>query len=339
MSQVGEKLLELIDVKKYYPVRGGFLLRTVGQVRAVDGVALQIRRGETLAIVGESGCGKSTLAQIIAGLIKPTNGKIIFNGVEIKDNMLHDILFRHKIQMVFQNPESSLNPRMTVRDVLAEAIKAKYGNTIDEDALNEKILNLVNSVGLTPQHLTRYPHQLSGGEKQRVSIARALATDPELIILDEPVSALDLSMRAQILNLLLELQQRHYLTYIYITHNLEQAWHLSDRVAVMYLGKIVELAPTETFFHKPLHPYSMVLLSSAPLLEASFEVRKIKPIGEPPSPLNPPKGCRFHPRCPFAFDRCREMEPRMLEVEEGHWVACYLAEESSKLHNVQPLGK
>jgi len=318
-------LLEAEGIRKYFPVRAGLLLRTVGYIKAVDDVDIRILEGETLALVGESGSGKTTLGRILIGLLHPTQGVVKYRGKTLVDRYSIKLnrSTRLKLQMIFQNPDSSLNPRMTVKETLSEAIQAKFDN-LGREQLDDKLIELIESVELTPDHLTRYPHQLSGGEKQRVSIARALACQPELIVADEPVSALDVSIRASIINLLIKLQQHYNLTYLFITHSLDLVWHLSDRVAVMYLGKIVELAPTEELFQNPLHPYTEMLLSSLPLLGLDTGRQRVKPLGEPPSALNPPSGCAFHPRCPYAFYRCNTEVPQLVEVKKHHWVSCHL---------------
>ncbi len=320
-------LLEVTDLVKHFTVGGGFLGRTEGLVRAVDGVSFAIRRGETLGLVGESGCGKTTTGRCILQLEHPTSGRIVFEGVELtalSQNELRGV--RRRMQVIFQDPYSSLNPRMTVGQILEEPIKV-HGIVPGEAARAARVRELLSQVGLHSQHADRYPHQLSGGQRQRVGIARALAMEPSLIVCDEPVSALDVSIQAQIINLLEELQTRLGLTYLFIAHDLSVVRHISDRVAVMYLGKIVELADRQALYEDPLHPYTRALLSAVPIPDPQVEARRERIVlrGEVPSPLNPPSGCVFHPRCPIAVDRCSAEIPPLREIKPGHWAACHLA--------------
>jgi len=325
LSQEG--LLTLEGVKKYFPLSTG-LRRGKLFVRAVDGVSLSVSGGETLAIVGESGSGKTTLGRIIAGLLPPDEGAVLFRGLDLyKDRLIErDRSLRSKIQAVFQNPDASLNPRMMVYDTLAEAIRSRNGG-ISEEEVAERALKLLESVGLNADHLAKYPHELSGGEKQRVAIARALAMQPELLVADEIVSALDVSVRAQVLNVLMDVKERFGLTLVFITHDMGLVWTVSDRVAVMYLGRIVEYGDTESVFRDPLHPYTKMLLTSSPTaaLIGYFRDEKYRARGEPPSPINPPTGCRFNTRCPIAFERCFSQEPALERVGSGRAVACFRA--------------
>jgi oligopeptide transport system ATP-binding protein len=323
----GEVLLEVHDLVKHFAVGGGFLNRVEGLVRAVDGVSFAIRRGETLGLVGESGCGKTTTGRCILQLERPTSGRIVFEGVELtalSQDQLRGV--RTRMQVIFQDPYSSLNPRMTVGQILEEPIKV-HGIVPDEVARAERVRELLAQVGLLQQHGQRYPHQLSGGQRQRVGIARALAMEPSLIVCDEPVSALDVSIQAQIINLLEELQSRLGLTYLFIAHDLSVVRHISDRVAVMYLGRIVELADRQALYEEPLHPYTRALLSAVPIPDPQLEAHRERIVlrGEVPSPLNPPSGCVFHPRCPIAVDRCAAAIPPLREIKPGHWAACHLA--------------
>ena len=323
----GDALLEVRDLVKHFPVRSGMLGRRAGMVRAIDGVSFSIRKGETLGLVGESGCGKTTTGRCILQLEPPTGGHIVFEGVDLAqvgDEALRGV--RRHMQVIFQDPYSSLNPRMTVGQILAEPIKV-HGIVRDKGERALRVRELLTQVGLAPQHARRYPHQLSGGQRQRVGIARALATQPSLIICDEPVSALDVSIQAQIINLLEELQERFGLTYLFIAHDLSVVRHISDRVAVMYLGKIVEIADRRSVYDEPLHPYTRALLSAVPIPDPKLEARRERIVlrGEVPSPLNPPSGCVFHPRCPIAEARCSAEVPALREIRAGHWSACHLA--------------
>jgi oligopeptide transport system ATP-binding protein len=323
----GEALLEVSGLTKHFPTRGGLLRRASGSVRAVDGVDFTIRRGETLGLVGESGCGKTTTGRCVLQLEQPTSGRIVFEGKDITGLSQQGLRkVRRRMQVIFQDPYSSLNPRMTVGQILAEPIKV-HGIISDPVKREGRVRQLLQEVGLLPQHAQRYPHQLSGGQRQRVGIARALAMEPSLIICDEPVSALDVSIQAQIINLLEDLQARHGLTYLFIAHDLSVVRHISDRVAVMYLGKIVELADRQALYENPLHPYTRALLSAVPIPDPKLEATRERMVlrGEVPSPLNPPSGCVFHPRCPVAESRCSAEIPPLRELKPGHWAACHLA--------------
>ncbi len=310
-------LIEVKDLKKYHPPRQGSLFsKSRGEVRAVDGVSFTISEGETLGLVGESGCGKSTLGRAILRLEEPDSGSIVFRGTDITN---HDDLkwWRKEAQMIFQDPQSSLDPRMTVGNSIEEALIIH--DMGDEREREKKVEELMLKVGLEPDLMARYPHELSGGQQQRIGIARALAVGPKLIVADEPVSALDVSVQAQILNLLADLKKEIGLSYLFIAHNLWVIRYISDRVAIMYLGKLVELADKKEIFQSPLHPYTEALLSSLPGKKGRIHLK-----GEVPSPVNPPPGCRFHPRCPKRFELCDKSEPEWREIERGHFVMCHL---------------
>ncbi len=303
----------------------GFLVsRKVAENKAVDGITFDVRRGETVGLVGESGCGKSTTGRAILQLYKPTEGKVIFDGKDMAQQHGEDMRhLRRRMQMIFQDPYASLNPRMSVRDIIGEPLMIhKLGNTAER---RDRVQELMRIVGLNPYYATRFPHEFSGGQRQRIGIARALAVSPDFIVCDEPVSALDVSIQAQIINLLEELQEQFGLTYLFIAHDLAVVRHISDRVAVMYLGKMMELADRNDIYDNPLHPYTKALLSAVPIPDPALERKRERIIltGDVPSSLRPPRGCVFHTRCPIAIDDCRQIIPEWREAEPGHWVACH----------------
>ncbi len=319
-------LLQLRGVRKYFKITSGILIQHhVGNVHAVDGVDLEIYPGETLGLVGETGCGKSTLARVVTRLLEPTEGEVVFDGRDIthlKGRQLRES--RREMQMMFQDPFASLNPRMTVGNIIGEPFRLH--RTVPGDKVRDEVQQLMELVGLNPEHYNRYPHAFSGGQRQRIGVARALALRPKLIVCDEPVSALDVSIQAQILNLLEDLQAEFHLTYLFIAHDLSVVEHVSDRVAVMYLGKIVEMATGDTLYRNPKHPYTGALLSAVPIPDPKLAAQKKRIIleGDVPSPIDPPSGCRFHPRCPNAqFPRCSEVEPELLPHHPGQIAACH----------------
>lgn len=318
----GEVLLRVENLKKYFPLRAGVFKKVVGWIKAVDGVSFEVFSGETLGIVGESGCGKSTLGMTILRLLEPTAGRIIFAGQDITElppSKLRPI--RKDMQMIFQDPFSSLNPRMTVQAILEEGLKVH--RVVPRNRMQEEVEMLLERVGLSRDYARRFPHEFSGGQRQRINIARAIALRPRLVIADEALSSLDVSVRSQVLNLLQELKREYSLTYLFISHDLAVVRQISQRILVMYLGKVVELAPREKFFARPLHPYSVALISAVPVPDPEVKRSRIILKGDVPSPLRPPSGCRFHTRCPGAQRVCAELEPLFREVEPGHFVACH----------------
>ncbi|MCH2128056.1 MAG: ATP-binding cassette domain-containing protein [Pirellulaceae bacterium] len=329
-------LLKLADLKVHFPVKQrDFLRQPLNPVRAVDGVSLEIRRGETLGLVGESGCGKSTTGNAILQLLRPTAGEVYFDGEELTshwvsrrgawtwDARLRQL--RKHMQMIFQDPYASLNPRMTVEAIVGEPLRA-FGIARGTE-LRRQVQDLMVHVGMEPRYIRRFPHEFSGGQRQRIGIARSLALQPEFIVADEPISALDVSIQAQILNLLQELQDRFGLTYLFIAHDLSAVRHISDRIAVMYLGKVVELADRDKLYQQPQHPYTQALISAVPIPDPLVERRRQRVVlsGDVPSPMNPPTGCPFHTRCPLREERCEQQVPALRQVAEGHWAACHLA--------------
>ena len=324
-AKAGEDLVQVKNLKMYFPVTAGlFIQRKIADVRAVDDISFTVRRRETLGLVGESGCGKSTTGRAILQLYRPTAGTVDFDGTELTELKGSNLRrFRRKMQMIFQDPFSSLNPRMNVSQIIGEpmAIHGLYKG----QARRERIEYIMNAVGLNPLFAKRYPHEFSGGQRQRIGIARALAVEPDFIVCDEPVSALDVSIQAQIINLLEDLQDEFGLTYLFIAHDLAVVRHISDRVAVMYLGKIMELAESNELYENPLHPYTKALLSAVPITDPEVERKRERIIltGDVPSPLRPPPGCVFNTRCPIAVDECRERVPEFREVVPNHWVACH----------------
>ena len=327
------RLLEVRDLQKLFPIRRGFLRRVVGQVRAVDGVSFHVERGETLALVGESGCGKTTTSRCVLRAVTPTAGQILFRTAEgpvldvatLARRQLRPL--RRQMQMIFQDPFSSLNPRRTLLDIVAEPLVANRVG--DRTERTERVAELLRLVGLRPEYMRRYPHAFSGGQRQRVGIARALALNPALVVADEPVSALDVSVQAQILNLMLDLQAQLGLTYLFVAHDLSVVKHVSDRVAVMYVGRIVEMAETEPLFGAPRHPYTEALLSAVPKPDPRQRAQRVLLEGDVADAANPPAGCAFHPRCAYAVERCRAERPVLEAVEPGHFVACHRARELS----------
>ena len=327
----GKTLLEVKGLKKYFPIKKGFLRKEVGSIRAVDDVSFYINEGETLSLVGESGCGKTTTARCILRAVDPTSGEILYHSddgavVDVA-GLSHSQLrtLRREMQMIFQDPFSSLNPRMTLLDIVGEPfVVNKIGNRRDRE---ERVAELLSMVGLRPEFMRRFPHAFSGGQRQRIGIARALALNPRLIVADEPVSALDVSVQAQVLNLMLDLQEELGLTYLFVAHDLSVVKHISDRVAVMYVGKLVEMAPTEDIFSAPKHPYTAALMSSVPEPDPRARTDRVVLQGEVANPANPPTGCYFNPRCTYAIDVCRTETPQLREISPNRFVSCHRAEE------------
>lgn len=327
-----EVILKVQNLKKYFPIRRGVFRRHVGDVKAVDDVNFEVYRGETLGLVGESGCGKTTTGRTIIRIYDATDGAVLFNGTDmtkIKGKELRQI--RQQVQMIFQDPYASLNPRMNVENIVSEPLEIY--KTVPRKDRKERVSELMNMVGLNPALMSRYPHEFSGGQRQRIGLARSLALNPELVICDEPISALDVSIQAQVVNLLEELQDELGLTYIFIAHDLSMVRHISKRVAVMYLGKIVELTDRESLYKNPLHPYTKALLSAIPVPDPIVEEQRQRILleGDLPSPANPPRGCNFNTRCPVAVEACFEEEPAYLEVEPGHYCACHLVQPGSEV--------
>ncbi|MCM3117657.1 dipeptide ABC transporter ATP-binding protein [Neobacillus sp. MER 74] len=321
---MSDTLLEVKNLRKHFPIKGGIIGKQVGSVKAVDGVSFHIKKGETLGLVGESGCGKSTTGRLLMRLLEPTDGEIYFEDQDITRLSRKEMKsLRKEMQMIFQDPFASLNPRHTVERILSEPLIVQGIGSAEER--KRKVREMLEVVGLSSYHAKRYPHQFSGGQRQRIGIARALMTRPKLIVADEPVSALDVSIQSQVLNLLQELQKEFDLTYLFIAHDLGVVRHISDRVGVMYLGHLVELTESECLYESPLHPYTKALLSAVPIADPKA-VRNEKEIltGDIPSPSNPPKGCPFHTRCPKAMDVCQSQSPKLQEVEPSHYVACHL---------------
>ncbi len=321
-------LLEVRGLYKYFPINAGVFSRHVGDVKAVDGIDFSIRKGETLGLVGESGSGKTTAGRVVLRLLPATKGEVIFDGRDVQKLEREEVRkLRKEMQIIFQDPYASLNPRMTVGDIIGEPLRI-HGLARGKDA-EAKVQELLRLVGLQPYHANRYPHEFSGGQRQRIGIARALAVDPQFIVADEPVSALDVSIQAQVINLLQDLQARFDLTFLFIAHDLSVVRHISTRVAVMYVGKIVEIADRDDLYERPLHPYTQALLSAIPIPDPAVESRRKRIIlsGDIPSPVNPPSGCRFHTRCPIAFDRCKAEVPELLSYGSSHVAACHWVEE------------
>ena len=325
---MSDVILSVRDLKKYFPIKAGVLQKTVGHVKAVDGVSFDIERGETLGIVGESGCGKSTTGRAIIRLFDITGGEVYFNGKEV-NSLNHKELraIRPKMQMIFQDPYSSLNPRMTVGQIVGEAL-VDHGIITDKKELRKKVIATLEECGLASYHIDRFPHEFSGGQRQRIGIARALALDPDFIIADEPVSALDVSIQAQIINLLMDLQKERGFTYLFISHDLSVVEHISTRVGVMYLGSMVELANKKDMYKNPLHPYTQALLSAAPVPDPTANRNRIILTGDIPSPANPPSGCKFHTRCPYMMPICKTDIPEFKDRGDKHFVACHLLDKN-----------
>ena len=319
-------ILQVNHLKKYFPIKGGMVSKTVGYVKAVDGVTFNLRRGTTMGLVGESGCGKTTTGRTILRLYdEKTSGQVLFNGQEVYDLSAKEMrAMRTKMQIIFQDPFSSLSPRMPVGEIIGEAVREH--NLVPKEEFDDYIDKVMDNCGLQPFHKDRYPHEFSGGQRQRICIARALALNPEFIVCDEPVSALDVSIQAQIINLLKDIQEKYNLTYLFISHDLSVVEHISDTVGVMYLGNLVEYGATPDIFSHPLHPYTKALFSAIPIPDPTIRRERIVLQGSIPSPANPPKGCKFHTRCPYATERCKTEAPQQREVEPGHYVVCHLYE-------------
>ena len=327
MDNKDRVILEVKNLVKHYPIKSGVLQKTVGQVRSVDGVSFSINKGQTFGLVGESGCGKTTIGRTLIRLVEPTSGEALLNGKDIFALNKKDLkALRPKIQMIFQDPYSSLNPRMPVGEIIGEAVREH--NIVEKDRLKDYILQVMEECGLRRYYIDRYPHEFSGGQRQRICIARALALRPELVIADEPVSALDVSIQAQVINLMKDLQTKNGLTYLFISHDLSVVEYLADMVGVMYLGSLVELATKEQIFSNPKHPYTEALLSAVPIPDPDKKMNRIILEGDIPSASNPPKGCKFHTRCPKCMDVCKEEAPVWKDYGNGHYTACHLYSQS-----------
>lgn len=326
---MSQHLLEVKNLSKYFPIKGGVLRRTVGHVRAVDDVSFYVKKGETFGLVGESGCGKSTTGRTILRLLEPTSGQVLFEGKDIASLSRREMRkARRDLQMVFQDPYASLNPQMTVGELIEEPMKVH--GLYSSAERKEKVKELMETVGLNKAFVERYPHEFSGGQRQRIGIARALSLQPKLIIADEPVSALDVSIQSQVVNLMEDLQDEFGLTYIFIAHDLSVVKHISDRIGVMYLGRMAEVGTKHELYDTPAHPYTQALLSAVPIPNPKVKRERIVLQGDVPSPANPPKGCAFHPRCPKAFDRCKVERPELIHLGGEHYVACHLYDEEGK---------
>ncbi|MBP5194276.1 MAG: ATP-binding cassette domain-containing protein [Clostridia bacterium] len=328
-----DNLLEVKDLKQYFPIKAGFFKRTVGYVKAVDGISFNIKRGTTMGLVGESGCGKTTTGRTILRLYKKTAGQVLFDGEDIFAMSKQKLRkFRPKIQIVFQDPYSSLSPRLPVAEIIGEAVKTH--GIVPKDKYDEYITKIMNDCGLPEYYKERYPHEFSGGQRQRICIARALALNPEFIVCDEPVSALDVSIQAQIINLFKDLQKEYGLTYLFISHDLSVVEHISDTVGVMYLGDLVEYSPTDELFAEPLHPYTKALFSAIPVPDPDFKMNRIILEGSIPSPANPPKGCKFHTRCKDCMEKCKTEIPPTVKITEDHYVKCHLYADKANENSV-----
>jgi len=323
MAEINKALIEVKELKKYFPIRGGIFSRPIGYLKAVDGVSFTIRKGETFGVVGESGCGKTTLGRALLRLIEPNGGDVIFNDQNISQISLNSFRsIRRDMQIIFQDPFASLHPRMRIGAIIGEPLKIH--KLADREQRIHRVQELIKVVGMDPYHLRKYPHEFSGGQQQRIVIARALALNPALIVCDEPVSALDVSIQSQILNLLQELQRQFNLTYMFISHNLAVIRHISDTVGVMYLGKLVEMAAVDELFQNPLHPYTEALFSAIPTADPRLRLERILLAGDVPSPVDIPPGCRFQSRCRYRMDKCAKQEPSFKNLGNGHYIRCYL---------------